>query len=1629
MTKKKSLILSIVIIFVGLIITGASYAFWSFTSNNKSIVFNTASNLRKYINYSDGGGIFSGTLQVGEDYTDGIHTTISVSKSNEANRITLTGTIYMDVNAIGNNMKNSSALKWAVTSGSSSPVGTLLAEGNFMGASAGDTLTLYPSFEVTTTPQSYTIWIWLDEAEHPSEALSGETLDTNVWAQIDQVEGVDEQFTVTQINANYQTITATAVNNMHTINGYKVTTSSSEPSEWEPITSPSQIYNLPAYSNTQVGETYYVWFKDTEGHTTNDHITISASDTTPPSCTWGTFNPSSIGNGETATISLTCTDSGSGIVNSNITTSNITASNSKISISNISKESTTNGYIYTVTVTGISDVDGTDTLTLAADIVKDGVKNGNVSSPSGNITIANRRTITINAGNGISSISGNGFTYDNTTNKATGEFVNGTVIDLSTLTITYKTGYSGTSYTKTSGEGTLSGTTFTVGSGAGIVTIDATTLATPLCTLGLASSVHIYNQSDTIVQANKNNAYDSGVTKTYEFGYTSSSTGILGNFESPNVNSSFYYAYGVSKTLYRGTRYYGVRVTVTGDGGLTATCTTPSGSYEEVTFVNARIDFDAATNEGTLLGTSPLYVSYDASSIYTGRTNATAGTIPIASKTGYTFNGWYTDASGGTKVINADGTLVASVSNWTNENGNWILINDSDAVNTNRLYAQYTINTYTITINAGNGMSMVAASGWTNTGTNQMTKALSFGDSIDLSTLVTATNKTGYTGTAWEKTSGEGTLSGTTFTVGAGISTLTVNATAINAPTCQLQANTTARVYNYATIVLTANDVSSAYDSDATIQYSFGYASNTSNALGNYSAWQAGNTFTVAKNAYRGTRYYGVKVQVTGDGGLTNSCESGTGGTTTSKMDANRVRALIRHAYINFNVATNGGTLNGAALLYARYGSSPLYTTNTGDTTTTAPTATKTGYTFNGWYSAATGGTLIIDTSGTVQKTAVSGWINTSGNWVITATSTTSKVLYAQFSPNTYAITLDNQGATSAGTSTIYQKYDNGVCLDSSCSTVMTTSTNNITIPTKTGYTFQGYYDGNTQMIDSNGYITADFTNTKYTEDKTLTASWADTTPPTMNVSVTDGSTYLKSNTATITIADNLELAAGTYTIKYGWSTTAKTCNQLTDTTTITVASGENTKSTNVTITNETGAGSIYVCNQTAITDIQGNSLNTGTIQSAQMNLDNTGPTATLTLEVQNTLAIKATLTNIADDYNSVKTPYYYAISQNATCAGETFTSSTNNPYSFTGLTDAGTYYACVKLYDTLNNENIIINSIDIKAYLMGLSRATYYFKESAYRDKITKIEFVNQIDLTNAISGKEPYILDNYNSGMIKGWLELNDATNNTYDLYIGANTDLIYATNLSGAFYNMQNVSEANLDGLDTSETKNMSSMFSMMAYNPSSFSLDLGNHFDTCNVTHMSELFSNMGHNAKQFSLNLGDKFDTSRTNNMSNMFSMMAYNASSFSLNLGDKFNTSNVTNMAYMFNGMGQIANNYSLNLGDKFDTIKVKDMNMMFDRVGVSAINFNINIGNKFDMSQVSNTSKMFEYFGYRSTAGFTLDLSAGDFNNVTRMSNMFYRFPTSKATILVKDSDAQNWIISQNSGFSATNVLIKGTP
>ena len=165
---------------------------------------------------------------------------------------------------------------------------------------------------------------------------------------------------------------------------------------------------------------------------------------------------------------------------------------------------------------------------------------------------------------------------------------------------------------------------------------------------------------------------------------------------------------------------------------------------------------------------------------------------------------------------------------------------------------------------------------------------------------------------------------------------------------------------------------------------------------------------------------------------------------------------------------------------------------------------TKTGHTFTGWTLSGKG--------------SLNGTTYTFGEGAATLT--------ANYTANTYTITLDNKSATTAGTTAIYEKYGAGIYLDSALKNAMTTTTNKITVPAKTGYTFKGYYTKENgqgdQIINENGYITDKVTNTTYIANTTLYAYYKDETKPTLTLTnSSNGNWTNKDVTITLNGADS----------------------------------------------------------------------------------------------------------------------------------------------------------------------------------------------------------------------------------------------------------------------------------------------------------------------------------------------------------------------------------------------------------------------------------------------------------------------------------------------------------------------------
>ena len=131
---------------------------------------------------------------------------------------------------------------------------------------------------------------------------------------------------------------------------------------------------------------------------------------------------------------------------------------------------------------------------------------------------------------------------------------------------------------------------------------------------------------------------------------------------------------------------------------------------------------------------------------------------------------------------------------------------------------------------------------------------------------------------------------------------------------------------------------------------------------------------------------------------------------------------------VTWNASANGGTVNGQ---------SSVTTSVTSGSVASAPsyTPTKTGHTFKGWYTAASGGSLYSSVSVTSART-----------------------FYAQFTPAVYTITW-NLG--DGKTTTTSQTYGTALTLPAT--------------PTRAGYTFADWYTasaGGTQVTSSTTYTT-----------------------------------------------------------------------------------------------------------------------------------------------------------------------------------------------------------------------------------------------------------------------------------------------------------------------------------------------------------------------------------------------------------------------------------------------------------------------------------------------------------------------------------------------------------------------------
>ena len=233
----------------------------------------------------------------------------------------------------------------------------------------------------------------------------------------------------------------------------------------------------------------------------------------------------------------------------------------------------------------------------------------------------------------------------------------------------------------------------------------------------------------------------------------------------------------------------------------------------------------------------------------------------------------------------------------------------------------------------------------------------------------------------------------------------------------------------------------------------------TSSYTALFAHWEA-NTYTVTFNANGGScstssktvtygSTYGTLPTPTRDGYTfdgwytTSSGGSQVKSTTTFSKTANQT--LYAHwsgeEYTVYFDA-NGGSCSKSSM-----------TVEYQDTYGTLPTPTRAGYTFDGWYTSASGGSQVTSST--------------------TFTNTDDQTLYAHWTANTYTVTFDANG---------------GSCSTSSMTVAYQDTYGTLPTPTWAGHAFDGWFTS----ASGGSEVTSSATFSR-TSDQTLYAHWSDT--------------------------------------------------------------------------------------------------------------------------------------------------------------------------------------------------------------------------------------------------------------------------------------------------------------------------------------------------------------------------------------------------------------------------------------------------------------------------------------------------------------------------------------------------------
>ena len=395
MKKNKKLIIPLLLVGILVLIVGSTYAWliWVSSEEDKTNITFTAkgsfSCSATGVNTIDGSNVTlvptdcTKVENIGHVIKKEIST---VSKNNSGTDAYMN--MWLNVDGLGSYLANSDNFKYALTTTDNNCATDVVSTGNFKDLAAGGRVNILESKKITSTENNtYYLWIWLDKAETtpPEVDETTRSFSLSLGGECTNQEVVDN-FTVTNKEVNYQNVKLTANNTQRNIVSYAIVNDTPSDSDWVAIRDVRKTCTLNQVLST-AGE-YKVWFKDVDGNTISDTINIANIDTTGPVCTFGSFSKTQIKNQETSTLSLTCTDPETKIKDINLTKESFAYDNKLITISNIARENVSNGYKYTLTITG-KGLDGDTSINLPSGNIKNNGDMNNTETSSSSLVVLN----------------------------------------------------------------------------------------------------------------------------------------------------------------------------------------------------------------------------------------------------------------------------------------------------------------------------------------------------------------------------------------------------------------------------------------------------------------------------------------------------------------------------------------------------------------------------------------------------------------------------------------------------------------------------------------------------------------------------------------------------------------------------------------------------------------------------------------------------------------------------------------------------------------------------------------------------------------------------------------------------------------------------------------------------------------------------------------------------------------------------------------------------------------------------------------------------------------------------------------------------------------------------------------